>query len=72
MWGASVTSASSILPPTADHVLISVNPKAGRRSSSGRVDRLVRLLEDRESSVEVFTDLAKVSERANQLHEEEK
>ena len=59
---------NSVLPPEADHVLISVNPKAGRRSVSGKVDRLVELLRERKMSVEVFTDLGQVSDRANRLH----
>ena len=64
-----MTSANSVLPAEADHVLISVNPKAGRRPASGRVDRLVELLRERKMSVEVFTDLGLVSDRANQLHQ---
>ena len=72
LLGGNVTSSHSILSPEADHVLISVNPKAGRRSVSGRVDELVDLLRERKMSVEVFTDLGRVSDRANQLHEEEK
>ena len=64
-----MTSTASVLSSEADHVLISVNPKAGRRSPAKRVDRLVELLEGRDFSVEVFTDLGKVSDRANRLHE---
>ena len=67
--GGNVTSAASVLSSEADHVLISVNPKAGRRSPTARVNRLVELLQTRDMSVEVFTDLGKVSDRANHLHQ---
>ena len=59
---------ASRLPPEADQVLISVNPKAGRGSASQRVDRLVELLGQHGFHVEISTDLAKVSARADQLH----
>ena len=58
------------LPPDADHVLISVNPKAGRRSAARRVDQLVDLLGRRGLQVDVYTDLAEVSAEANRLHAE--
>lgn len=57
------------LPPGADHVLVSVNPKAGRRSAAHRVDRLAELLGERGFRVEIFTDLAQVSAEANRLHD---
>lgn len=60
----------SQLPPEADQVLLSVNPKAGRRSASGRVERLEGLLRERGFSVEIFTDLGEVSARANAVHAE--
>jgi len=56
------------LPPEADRVLISVNPKAGRRSAARRVDRLAESLGQRGLHVEIFTDLAEVSAEANRLH----
>jgi diacylglycerol kinase family enzyme len=56
----------------ADHVLISVNPVAGRRSAAPRVDRLVELLGKQGFGVEVFTDLADVSAQANRLHAQRK
>lgn len=56
------------LPPEADHVLISVNPQAGRRSAAGRVDRLADLLAQRGFQVEVSGGLAEISTLANQLH----
>ena len=58
------------MPPEADAVLISVNPMAGRRSASHRVDRLIELLDQHGFQVEVFTDLGEVSARANRLHAE--
>ncbi|OHB85476.1 MAG: hypothetical protein A2V98_26210 [Planctomycetes bacterium RBG_16_64_12] len=54
--------------PGADHVLVSVNPKAGRRPAARRVDRLVQLLNTHDFQVEIFTDLAEVSAEANRLH----
>ncbi|MHB8898610.1 MAG: diacylglycerol/lipid kinase family protein [Thermoguttaceae bacterium] len=59
---------SLLLPESARHVLISVNPKAGRRSVSGRVERLFRSLNDAGFEVEASTDLAEVTGRANELH----
>jgi diacylglycerol kinase (ATP) len=50
-------------------VLISVNPKAGRRSAAHRVDRLEELLVEHGFHVEIFTDLAEVSAEANRLHD---
>jgi len=61
---------SALLPPDADHVLISVNPKAGRRSAARRVDQLVDLLGRRDFDVAIHTDLAEVSAEANRLHAE--
>jgi len=62
------SSTPPTVPPAADHVLISVNPKAGRRSSPGRVDRLVARLGRRGFHVRVSTDLAEVAAEANRLH----
>ncbi len=56
------------LRPEADRVLVSVNPRAGRRSSGRRVDRLRRLLDQHGYPVEVFSDLSKAAARANELH----
>jgi len=61
---------SAPLPPDADHVLISVNPKAGRRSAARRVDRLVDLLGRRGFDVAIHTDLAEVCAEADRLHAE--
>lgn len=55
--------------PDADSVIISVNPKAGRRSPKEKIDRLVRALEQLEIRPTVMTDLVEVAQRANQLHE---
>ena len=59
---------SSIPPESADHVLISVNPKAGRRSVRARVDRLSASLRKAGFQVDAKTDLAEVTEQANELH----
>lgn len=58
------------LPPDADHVLISVNPKAGRRSAARRVDQLADLLGRQDLDVAIHTDLTEVSAEANRLHAE--
>lgn len=52
------------------YVLISVNPKAGRRSPRVRAERLQTELEKRGFCVELHTDLALVSSRANELFAE--
>ena len=52
------------------YVLISVNPKAGRRSPRVRAERLQAALEKRGFCVELHTDLAVVSSRANELFAE--
>jgi diacylglycerol kinase family enzyme len=49
-------------------VLLSLNPKAGRRSAARRVDRLVDLLRGQDFQVNIYTDLAEVSAEANRLH----
>lgn len=56
------------LPESANHVLISVNPTAGRRSVSSRVERLCACLRNAGFEVEAKTDLAEVADRANDLH----
>lgn len=56
------------LPPDADQVLISVNPKAGRRSVAHRVDQLADLLGRNDFHVAIHTDLGQVSAEANRLH----
>lgn len=60
--------SSSRLPDSRDHVLISVNPKAGRRSVNSRVERLAGCLRDAGFQVEAKTDLAEVTTQANDLH----
>ena len=61
---------TSSLPSSAHHVLVSLNPKAGRRSAASRADRLVELLRGQHFEVGVYTDLAEVSAEANRLHAE--
>jgi diacylglycerol kinase (ATP) len=58
--------------PSSDsrHVLILVNPKAGRRSSQARVDRLAALLSQRQLRPEVFTDLCDMTQQANSMYAE--
>ncbi|MHC4405233.1 MAG: diacylglycerol/lipid kinase family protein [Planctomycetota bacterium] len=56
------------LPPEKDCVVVSLNPRAGRRSAGHRAGRLVDLLGHNGFRVEVFTDLEKVATQANRLH----
>ena len=50
-------------------VIVSVNPKAGRRNSAARVDAFVETLQKEFGFVvEVKTDLGEVAARANELH----
>lgn len=60
-------SEYTILPETCKNVILSVNPKAGRRSSKNRVERLKNALECVGLNVEVQTDLNIVAQRANEL-----
>lgn len=61
---------SSGLPPSADRVVISVNPKAGARSSRDRVARLVELLDQQRIQATVLSSLDEVADLANQWHAE--
>lgn len=63
---------SYILSEERRSVILSVNPKAGRRSSASRVERLRKALSSRGMMVEILTDLDQVAYRANQLHREGK
>ena len=53
-----------------DRIIISVNPKAGRRSPMLRAEELQGRLREKGFGVELLTDLAEVAEKANQLHAE--
>jgi diacylglycerol kinase (ATP) len=64
-----VTESGIKLGPEADHVIVSVNPKAGKKLPRERVDRFESSLRKRGVTVEEMTDLAKVAARANELHE---
>jgi diacylglycerol kinase family enzyme len=59
---------ASPLPPETDHVLVAVNPQAGRGSAARRVERLAELLGARGFPVEIFIDLGEVAAQANRLH----
>jgi diacylglycerol kinase family enzyme len=54
--------------PRADHVLISVNPLAGRRPAGDRADQLAERLGQHGFRVDIFTDLAEVAALADELH----
>jgi len=56
----------------SEYVLISVNPKAGRKSPRVRAERLQAALESKGFQVELHTDLDVVSARANELFEQKK
>jgi len=58
--------------PSADRVVVSVNPKAGARSSQDRVDRLAELLHQQGVQATVLTSLDEVAEQANRWHAEGK
>ena len=60
------------LPPSCTHVILSLNPKAGRRSSRERAEILAGSLREGGLEVEILTDLALVAERANSLYREGK
>ena len=51
-----------------DQIIISVNPKAGRRSPMLRAEELQGRLREKGFGVELLTDLAEVAEKANELH----
>ena len=61
---------ASCLPADANRVLISINPKAGARSSQTCVDHLVQLLQNNGMQVDVFTELDAVACEANRWHAE--
>jgi diacylglycerol kinase (ATP) len=65
-----LSSSPTPLPPHADQVVISVNPKAGAKSSRDRVQALAALLEKEHLMPHVLTDLDEVGNRANRLHAE--
>ncbi|MDO4551323.1 MAG: diacylglycerol kinase family protein [Planctomycetia bacterium] len=56
------------LSETRRHVILSVNPKAGRRSSKMLVERLENALKELGFTVETLTDLDVVAHRANETH----
>lgn len=53
-------------------VIISVNPKAGRRSPMLRAEELQRLLQKKGLEVELLTDLCEVAAKAKSLHSEKR
>ncbi len=63
----TATSSEQPLPETADHVLVSFNPKAGSGRRRRNVQQLVDLLQDRGLKTETLTSLDSVSDRATEL-----
>ena len=58
------------LPETTRHILISLNPKAGRASPLRRGEELRDRLKDKGFQVELGTDLQELASRASELHRE--
>src|SRR5262245_46827593 len=58
------TFASQVLPPQATQVIISVNPKPGRRAAQPAAEQLARFRAARGLQPEILTDLAEVARRA--------
>jgi diacylglycerol kinase family enzyme len=56
------------LPPTANRVLVSVNPRAGARSATDRVEQLVARLTQAGLKTEIHGNLAEVAHQAADLH----
>ena len=50
------------------HVIVSLNPKAGRKSPMVRAEALCAHLREKNFTVELLTDLDEVAEKANALH----
>jgi diacylglycerol kinase (ATP) len=65
-----VQLAADKLSPSADRVLILVNPKAGARSVLSKIDRLAGLLDGRGFNTQVSTDQAEAADCANRWHAE--
>ncbi len=57
-----------ILSPARNRVILSVNPKAGRRSSKTKAELLAETLRRGGMEVEILTDLETVARQANELH----
>jgi len=56
--------------PEANQIVLSVNPKAGRRAVTPRIEKLIDLLKNRGFTVTILTDLEEVAACANTWHEE--
>lgn len=67
-----VSQSSCTARPEEDHVLVLVNPKAGRGPIVAEVDRLGELLRAQQRKVEISSDLGEVCGKANQAYQEGK
>lgn len=56
------------VPPHADRVVVSINPRAGSGPDEDRVHRLIGLVAQRGLHVQAFADLDEASALANQWH----
>jgi len=65
-----VSTPSPASAANTNHVLVLVNPKAGRTTVAHQVDRLVELLRRRGFVVEASADLVAICRQANQAHRE--
>lgn len=55
-----------------DSIIISVNPKAGKRSPMRRAEELQGHLREKGFDVHLLTDLAEIAQKARQLHQEKR
>ncbi len=62
--------ALQFVPATADQILISVNPRAGRRGRGHRAQQVAQALTDRGWQVQVISPLDEIAETAARLHEQ--
>ena len=65
---AILPQTTSVLPDAADHVVVSVSPKAGAAAARPKIDRLAALLHQAGLIAEVLADLDQVALQANAWH----
>lgn len=69
-YSSSGSLSATPLSDRADHVIVSVNPKAGRRSPSLRAEELQGRLREKGFQVELLSDSDEIVEKARTLHAE--
>ena len=60
---------AAVLPAQTDRVLIAVSPKAGATAAGPQVERLSKLLAERNFRVEMSSDLSQIAELSSRWHE---